>query len=57
MVKDGFLSIPPGSLKAIIAGCEADHVSIKEVVMAANPTLKLKRAVRSPTKYRLEIVE
>jgi hypothetical protein len=57
MVKDGFLSVPPGSLKAIIAGCEADHATIKEVVMAANPTLKLKRAVRSPTKYRLEIAE
>jgi len=57
MVKDGFLSIPPGSLKAVIAGCEADHAGIKDVVMDTDPTVKIRRAVRSPAKYQLEIEE
>ena len=57
VVKDGFLNLPTGSLRAVIAGCEADFESIRAVVTAADPTLKVKRAVRSPHKYRLEIVE
>jgi len=57
VVKDGFLNLPTGSLKAVIAGCEADYESIRAVAVAADPALKVKRAIRSPNKYRLKIVE
>jgi hypothetical protein len=57
MVRDGFLSLPDGALKAVIAGCEADYTAIKKLVQDIDPTLAVKRAVRSPSRYRLEIVE
>jgi len=56
-VRDGFLSLPLGALKAVIAGCEADYEEIKQIVASAALDLKVKRAVRSPSKYRLEITD
>jgi hypothetical protein len=50
------LRIPDGALKAVIAGCEADCDGIAAIMRDCAPGLKLKRAVRSPSKYRLEIV-
>jgi hypothetical protein len=57
LVKDGFLNLPTGSLRAVIAGCEADYESIQAVVTTADAGLKINRAIRSPNKYRLQIVE
>ena len=50
------LRIPDGALKAVFAGCEADYDGIAAIMRDCAPGLKLKRAVRSPSKYRLEIV-
>jgi hypothetical protein len=57
MLKGDFLGVPEGCLKALIAGCEADYVAIKDIVHRLAPDLKVKRAVRSPARYRLEIVD
>jgi Protein of unknown function (DUF2971) len=51
------LRIPDGALKAVIAGCEADHDGIVPTVKNCAPGLKVKRAVRSPSRYRSEIVD
>jgi hypothetical protein len=52
-----FLKIPDGALKAVIAGCEADYDSVRKVAKEAASNIKVKRAVRAPSRYRLEIVE
>ena len=56
-LRGSFLGLPRGALQAIIAGCEADYNAIEAVVNGAAAALKVKRAVRARTKYRLEIVE
>jgi hypothetical protein len=57
ILKGSFLNLPKGALKAVIAGCQADYDRIVETVRCVSPDLTIKRAVRSPTKYRLQIVE
>jgi hypothetical protein len=52
-----FLRLPERALQAVIAGCEADFEEIKSLVDASRPGLKVKRAARARTKYRLEIIE
>jgi hypothetical protein len=52
-----FLRLPPSALQAVIVGCEADYEEITRVVKGAAPALKVRRAVRARTKYRLEIME
>jgi Protein of unknown function (DUF2971) len=56
-VRDGFLSLPKGALRAVIAGCEADYAAIKKLVQSIDGTITVRRAVRSPSKYHLEIAE
>jgi hypothetical protein len=43
MVKDGFLNLPNGSLKAVIAGCEAEYKDIGAIVMSAELRVEAKR--------------
>jgi hypothetical protein len=57
VVSGGFLRLPAGALRAVIAGCEADYDRISDVVGRLGLNVKIKRAIRSNTKYRLEIVE
>jgi Protein of unknown function (DUF2971) len=52
-----FLRFRKGALQAIIAGCEANHEKVKTIAQAIDPSLKVKRAVRARSKYRIEIVE
>ena len=52
-----FFRLPDGALKSIIMGCEADHKNIAALVKELAPTLPIKRAVRSPNLYKLEIVD
>jgi hypothetical protein len=56
-LKGQFLNIPTGALQAVVVGCEAHFVSVREVVTRSAPGLKIRRAVRSRTQYELEIVE
>ena len=53
----GFLSLPRGAIKAVITGCEADYQQIAQVVRCVAPDVKIKRAARSPSHYRLEIID
>jgi hypothetical protein len=57
VLNGNFLRLPSGALKAVVTGCEADHEEISGIVRSFAPNLKIKRAVRSATKYRLQIVE
>jgi hypothetical protein len=56
LLLDGdYLRLPEGSLRAVIIGCEADFEEVAGVIRRNAPDLETRRAVRSPTKYRLEI--
>jgi len=52
---DDCFSLPPGALKSVIAGCQADYNAIKAIVETDMPDLPVKRAVRVPNHYRLAI--
>ena len=52
----GYLLLAPGALTAVIAGCSADIVTIKDVLAQCGSTVPLKRAVRVPNQYHLKIV-
>ena len=54
-LRGNFMHLAAGSIKSVIVGCEANFSQIEEVVTAADPALRIKRAVRSPSKYRLVI--
>jgi Protein of unknown function (DUF2971) len=50
-----FMHLPRGAIKAVIIGCEANYAQIEQIVKRASPGLTIKRAVRSPNKYRLVV--
>lgn len=50
-----FLSFPEGALKSVIVGCETDFGAVAKIVNCEWPGLRIKRAVRSPNRYRLVI--
>lgn len=52
---DGYLPLPDDALKSVIAGCEANREMIAEIVKRYSPGLPVKRVVRSPDRYSLEI--
>lgn len=47
--------LPPGALQAVIAGCEADYDAIRKVVGEHDPALPVRRIIRAPNHYRLQI--
>ena len=53
--EDGHLTFPSGSLKSVIAGCEADYELITAIVKHYSPGVPIRRAVRHPNHYTLEI--
>jgi hypothetical protein len=57
MLSGRFLSLPKDALQAVIVGCEANYQEIEAITKAVAPTVKIKRAVRSPSKFRVEIAE
>ena len=57
VTNNDFLSMPPGVLTAIIAGCRADVDMIKALVEKYAPGLPVKRAVQAPDRYSLSIQE
>jgi hypothetical protein len=50
-------SLPPGALKSVIAGRQANCEAIKAIVKTHIPDLPVKRAARVPNLYRLAIEE
>jgi hypothetical protein len=53
--QDDYFLLPPGALKSVIAGCQADYDAVKAIVKTYGPDLPVKRAVRVPNHYRLAI--
>jgi hypothetical protein len=51
-----YLRLPDCALRAVIIGCEAEFDKVSDVMRRNAPDLEIRRAVRSPLKYRLEIV-
>ena len=51
----GILKLPENSLTSIIVGCDAPYREISDVVRALAPDVKIKRAVRIPHRYSIEI--
>jgi len=47
--------LPRGALQSVIVGCEADYDAVRNVVVDHVPDLPVRRAVRSPNHYRLQI--
>ena len=52
-----FLSLAPGTLTAVIAGCNADLDAIRAVVEKCAPSLPVKVLVRAPANYHLQVVD
>jgi hypothetical protein len=52
---DNFFFLPPGALRSVIAGCQADYDAIKAIVEMHTSNLPVKRSVRVPNHYRLMI--
>jgi hypothetical protein len=52
-----YFRLPNGALKSLIMGCEADQKTIGAVVKKWAPSLPIKRAMRLPNRYKLEIVD
>jgi hypothetical protein len=55
LVDHDYLALPPRALKSVIVGCEADYDSIRKLVNDTALGVSIKRAVRVPNHYRLEI--
>jgi hypothetical protein len=51
----GRLPLPPGSLKSVIAGCQADYDAVNAIVKAHMPDLPVRRAVRVADHFKLTI--
>jgi hypothetical protein len=52
---DDFFSLPPGALKGIIIGAQADHEAVKQVVKTYAPGLRIRRALLVARRYQLQI--
>jgi hypothetical protein len=52
-----FFRLPKGALKAVIMGCEADHKNIGAFIKEHAPDVQIRKAVRSPNLYTLNIVD
>ena len=52
-----FFRLPRGALRAVIMGCEADHKNIGTFVREHSPDLPIKKTVRSPNLYQVDIAD
>ncbi|WP_018610458.1 DUF2971 domain-containing protein [Uliginosibacterium gangwonense] len=57
MTDDGFLKLSKGALVSVIVGCQGDFGKVNSLVQAHAPNVKVKRAVRVPNRYSLQIEE
>lgn len=53
--EDGYLNLPINALMSIVVGCEANYELVTAIVKHYAPDLPVKRVVRVPNQYRLEI--
>lgn len=51
----GVLKLPENSLRSIIVGCNADYDEVHDFINAIDPSIKIKRMVRSSHQYALRI--
>jgi Protein of unknown function (DUF2971) len=57
-LNDGFFRLPRGALQAVIIGCNVkDADQVTGAIRAADPKLTIKRAVRHPNLFKLQIVD
>lgn len=55
---DNFVLLPAGALTSIIVGCESkDYAEVLTIVSEHMPLVSMKRIVRSPNEYKLQIEE
>jgi hypothetical protein len=52
-----FLPLPSGALESVIVGCEAPVSAVARIVREFDPGLTIKRMVRAPNRYKLEMEE
>jgi Protein of unknown function (DUF2971) len=52
---EDLLALTPGALTGIVGGCNADTRAIQSVVDECSPGLRVKRAVRMPDRYHIDI--
>lgn len=52
---NGIFQIPQGSLKSIIVGCAGPYQEVVDLVKNLCPETQVKKAVRIPHRYTLEI--
>ncbi|QTN28945.1 DUF2971 domain-containing protein [Rhodoferax sp. AJA081-3] len=50
------LKLPDGALTAVIVGCQGDFDQVQALVSRVAPAIAVKRAVRVPNRYQIEIV-
>jgi hypothetical protein len=50
-----FLSLSPGALTAVVAGCNADVRAIRSIVREHAPDIKVKACIRAHNKYTLSV--
>jgi hypothetical protein len=55
MTDHGLLQLQDGALTAVIVGCQGDFENVRTLVQAVAPAVKVKRAVRVPNRYELQI--
>jgi hypothetical protein len=52
-----FLPLPSGALESVIVGCEAPVSAVSRIAREFDPGLTIKRMVRAPNRYKLEMEE
>jgi len=56
-IEDGCFTLPPGSLRSVIAGCDADYDAVRAIVKAHLPDVPVKQAIRLPNHFSLAIMD
>lgn len=53
--REGVLKLPDGALKSIIVGCNANYEEIFDFIKSLDPTINVRRAIRSSNQYSLRL--
>ena len=55
ITENNFLRLPEGALTSVIVGCQGDYARVTTLVKANAPDVMVRRAVRVPNRYALDI--
>jgi hypothetical protein len=55
MTDNNFLQLPQSALASIIVGCQGPYDAVRNIVMQVRPTLMVKRAIRVPNGFELQV--